>query len=398
MIETIFERQQIFKPLSQGYYCYRIPALIRTMQGTLIAFCEARQHDCSDWGHSAILARRCEDPLHAFQTWQEPHIVKESTATVSPRNAAESIAAQRLAEMYDWDQEEDYSPRIPVVTNNPVPIVDKDTGSIHLVYCEDYHQIYYTCSSDDGKTWSASVEITDILEQLRLQYDWTVIASGPGQGLQLQQGEYRGRLIVPIWMASNLDDRTAHQPSQVATIYSDDHGVTWRAGEFVPFTIKDPNESKLIQLIDNRVMMISRSNQPLDETNPIFHKAVSLSPDGISGWSEYEFDATLPEPRCMGSLARLGPNLLYTSPDPTAVGGKFNERRNLTLWLSKDEGQTWTTLKVIDRNDSAYSDLAIDEDNEMIYLLYECGYAEGKYGRAGGMDIVKFNRNWLLNP
>ena len=388
-----FEKHTLFTPLTNGYYCYRIPGLIRTMQGTLIAFCEARQHSCSDWGHSAILARRCENPIQHFDHWQKPFIIKESERMVAPRNEIESFTALKLAERYGWKHG-----LIPVVTNNPVPIVDTFTGEIHLVYCEDYHHAFYTGSVDNGLTWSESVDITNVLEQLRPQYDWTVIASGPGQGLQLQHGEHKGRLIVPFWMASNPADVTAHQPSQVATIYSDDHGSTWQAGEFVPFTVKDPNESKLVQRKDGTVMMISRSNQPLDKDQPVFHKAVSVSPDGISSWSEYRFDKTLPEPRCMGSLARLGDQLLYSSPNPTAISEEFHKRRNLTLWQSADEGRTWTHPLPIDRIDSAYSDLAVDEENGFVYALYEGNYVEGEYGLAGGMKVVKINQDCLRLP
>jgi sialidase-1 len=390
-----FQQKQLFSALTHSYYCYRIPALVRTVKGTLIAFCEARQHTCYDWTHSAIMARRCEDPLQHFNDWEDPFIVKESKIMVAPRNEIETLIAQKLAEAYHWDQEEGYTPRVPTVTNNPAPIVDQEIGVIHLIYCEDYHEVYYTHSSDDGKTWIKSVNITPVLESLKTTYDWTVIASGPGQGIQIRSGDHKGRLIVPFWMASNPQDVTAHQPSQVATLYSDDHGASWQAGEFVPFTIKDPNESKLIQLEDGCVLILSRSNQPLDEENPRFTKAYSISPDGISQWQEYQFDETLPEPRCMGSLGRFGSTLLYSSPDPTAIGAAFNERRNLTLWQSQDEGRSWKNVKRILPGEAAYSDLAVDPSNGWIYLLFECEYVDAEFGRAGGMKIIKFNVEWL---
>ncbi|MHA1680801.1 MAG: sialidase family protein [Promethearchaeota archaeon] len=406
MMEGSFEKSTVFIAGTRSNYCYRIPALVRTAKGTLIAFCEARQRSCSDWAHSSIMARRCLDPVNNLQGWDEPFIVKESERVVEPRSWAEMVLAGQYADERGLDQDaDDFIPVIDVCTNNPAPIVDQDGNTLHLIYCEHYDRAYYTKSTDDGITWSKSRDITPVLEGFRDEYDWTVIASGPGQGLQLSRGPHAGRLIVPFWFASNKDDPSAHHPSEVGIVYSDDSGKTWERGDFVPFTILKPNESKVVQLVDDSVLIYSRSMQPKAVDNPRFTRAWSISRDGAHDWSEYSFETTIPEPICMGSMVRLSwPSgdrksmILYTLPNPPAIGGPHASTRvNLTAWLSDDEGKTWPIFKTIEAGSAAYSDLAVDPENGWIYCLYENGSIPGKSGAYNGISVVKFNVEWLTD-
>ena len=364
------ERHSVYISKTLGYFCYRIPALIRTHKGTLMAFCEAREKTCSDWSHSAIIGRRCINPIDHLDTWEDQFIVKESNRQVKPNKWA-------------WIR-----PNVGVVTNNPVPIVDQDGNTIHLVYCEHYDQAFYCRSMDDGKTWSKSVNITSTLEKLKKQYNWTVIASRSGQSIQLIHGEHSGRLIVPFWLAKNEKKPSAHHPSEVAVIYSDDGGNTWKPGDFVPFTIDSPNETKAIQFQDGRVMLVSRSR----ESRRVF----SISDDGAHKWSTYTYQKDLPEPMVMGSIVRLNNQLLYSLPNPIEIQKKPTTRKNLTIWTSKDNGKTWPKYKSLDTGRCAYSDLAVDEKNNLIYCLYEGGVEKGVQGPYNGLTIAKFDLQWLL--
>ncbi|MHA1793243.1 MAG: sialidase family protein [Promethearchaeota archaeon] len=402
---TIFERVDLFKAGQGNVSCYRIPAIVLTKRGTLIAFCEARKRSCNDWAHSAIMARRCIDPVNHFNEWSPPFVVKESRRLIEPRSWSEMIEAGKYADEMGLDQEsEDFIPKVDVVTNNPVPIADLEKDIVHLIYCEHYDQVFYTFSEDDGLTWSDSRDITGVLEQFRDKYDWTVIASGPGQGLQLKHGPFKGRLIVPFWIASNKNDPSAHAPSQVAIIYSDDNGASWNAGDFVPFTILNPSETKAIQLDNGKVLINSRNTEAKNPANPIQSRAISLSDDGAHDWSEYEFDKSLPEPICMGSLVRLASThengesrVVFTLPDSISENpGDPAPRVKLTAWLSLDDCASWPIKRVINPGPSAYSDLAADTNNQLIYCLHERGDATIKSSPYQMLSVVKFNLNWLL--
>ena len=111
--------------------------------------------------------------------------------------------------------------------NNQVAIVDRDTGAVEFLYCVNYARCFSLRSTDDGISWSEPVEITAAFEPFRKHYDWKVIATGPGHGIQLAGG----RLVVPIWLAYGVVGD--HGPSAAATIVSDDHGRTWQAGDIV---------------------------------------------------------------------------------------------------------------------------------------------------------------------
>jgi sialidase-1 len=269
-------------------------------------------------------------------------------------------------------------------------IPDARTGVVHFLYCVEYMRCFYTRSDDDGKTFAEPVEITTAFDGFRPGYPWKVLATGPGHGIQLRSG----RLVVPVWLSTGTGNH-AHRPSVVATIYSDDHGKTWHRGEVLanetdPLT--NPSETALAELSDGRVMANIRSESKANR------RAVAVSPDGATKWTRPVFDEALAEPICMGSLLKLpGGPLLFANPDnlQPAKGdpkpGTPRVRKNLTVRLSPDDGQTWPAAKVLEPGPSAYSDLAAGPDG-WVYCAYERGEDGNPYRR---LTVAKFNREWL---
>lgn len=323
----------VFEPINE-YASMRIPALVVTNENSLLAFCEGRIGTSSDWAEMDLLMRKSTD---GGKSWETPIII-------APRQG-------------------------PHPTSNPTPIVGSD-GTIHLLYQRDYAKAYYTKSVDDGRTWSEAVDITHVFEQFKPEYDWKVLAPGPGHSIQLKSG----RLVAPVWLAnsSKLIPHRTHNPSCVATIYSDDLGKTWQRGAIIADNspeLKNPNESMLVQLDDGRVMITIRN--PSDEKR----KSISYSMDGISNWSKPVFDDELFEPVCMSSIikASLKKNnkrsaLLFLNPDSEHL--PKHPRQNLTVKVSTDNGNSWTKHKVINEGPSGYSDIAVGNDGT-VYCLYE---------------------------
>ncbi len=310
--QPLFEKTDLFAAGQGGYTLYRIPGIVATRSGTLLAYCEARMGTGSDWSMIDILLRRSTD---AGKTWSDPRKVAHVDGPYAKNPAA---VAQKLVKPDD------------VTYNNPVAIADRKTGAVHFLFCMEYMRCFYQRSDDDGRTFSAPVEITATLERFRKDYAWQAMATGPAHGIQLENG----RLLVPVWLSRGTGGN-AHRPSAVATIYSDDAGKTWQpsvivANESTPLT--NPNETVAVELADGRVMLNMRSE------SKEHRRAIALSPDGATRWTAPAFDELLKEPICMASLCRYSKKpaaahdrLLFANPDNLerpGPGGRRPEPRS----------------------------------------------------------------------
>ena len=345
---------------------YRIPGVVVTPKGTVLAYCEARRNGSADWGEIEVHLRRSTD---GGKTWEPARHIAHTGERIAghPHEKAGGKPEQTV--------------------NNPVAIVDRVTGAIEFLYCVNYARCFSMRSTDDGLTWSAPVEITTSFEPFRAKYEWKVIATGPGHGIQLATG----RLVVPVWIAFGKPG--AHGPSACGTIFSDDHGKTWRAGDIAvpndsPFS--SPNETILANLPGDRVLLIARSPSKANR------KIVSVGPDGATGWSPPAFHDQLWEPVCMtsvtahpsGALVYSGPRTLPLDKDGKEIPGGRGKRQNLSLLLSRDEGKTWPVVKTLDAGPSAYSDLAVLPDGTVI-----CVYEAGEHIRAARVGL-----EWIRAP
>ena len=348
--DPIFTQQLLFESGEVGYHTYRIPALITTKKGALLAFCEGRARSTSDTGDIDILLKRSSDN---GQTWTDFEVIAEKGGDVM---------------------------------GNPAPVMDRDTGTIWLLLTsnpaatpeqlifagegEGTRTVWITKSTDDGVTWSPKVEITESVKKP----DWTWYATGPVNGIQLKSG----RLMIPCdHGVSGSDSVYSH------VIYSDDHGETWKLGGTVD---KDTDESTVVELADGSLMINMRSNKGKNR------REVAISQDGGLTWSESKFDETLIEPTCQASLLRfteMGPfsknRLLFSNPAETT-------RVKMTVRLSYNEGKTWPVSKLIHQGPSSYSSLAILPDNT-IGLLYE----GGEEHRRAWIKFARFNLEWLTD-
>jgi sialidase-1 len=273
--------------------------------------------------------------------------------------------------------------------NNPVAIADRD-GTVHFLYCVEYMRCFYLRSDDDGVSWSKPVEITSTFDQFRSDCDWQVIATGPGHGIQLRNG----RLLVPFWMTTYEDNPSLRNGASV--IFSDDGGTTWQRGDI---GIPRGGESIAAELSDGRVMLSAKNSFPENR------RAVSVSPDGATGWSKTEFVDELLEPGCMASMISHpgteqteGPVLLFSNPDTTDK--PHSKRRNVTVKMSQDDGRTWPVSKIIEQGPSAYSDLAVMPDGTVL-----CFYESGRPGsdrpdrpwQYACLRMARFNLEWLMD-
>ena len=370
-------KQDLFEARQGGYHVYRIPGLLVTRKGTVIAHCEARKGQGGDWDPIDICMRRS---LDGGLTWEEPYVAMDHR-------------------MFGTED--------PV--NNFTCIADRKTGDVHVLFCNNYARVYYMSSNDDCLTFTDPVEFTTVFEEFRETYPWQVIAVGPGHSIQLANG----RLIACVWMSDGSSGefgkgRPGHRPSEVAVVYSDDHGQTWHAGEFVVRNeekFRHPNETCAVQLSDGRVLLNTRSE------SDTHRRIISVSADGATQWSDPVFDNDLLEPICMGSIIgfdRSGYKIVFANPGvlertmeggPASFGvepeakGRIYDRKDLTVRLSEDDCGNWSASRLLEDGPSGYSDLAVLEDGTLL-CLYECGIVKRMFDDRY-LRLARFNLDWV---
>ena len=305
----------------------RIPGMLVTTNGTLIIYNEARTTG-SDWALMDIFCRRSGDHGNTFGPPIYLAVGNEKHPTV----------------------------------NNPVMMQDKN-GRIHFLYCEDYGinggRILRRYSDDDGLTWSEPFDIT----QSTMPDCRNAFALGPGHGICTGSGT----LIVPCWFVPKSVNAPVnqHSPSAVSTLYSTDCGEHWRLGEILSSTedIISPNESVAVERSDGNIYLSIRHNrQGL--------RARAVSRDGYSGWTDYELDPALIDPVCFGSVAAYKTDSVpYTILLVNCENPKV--RTHVTVKGSVDNGNTWGLRCVIDEDQGGYPEIAVDNKNGLIYVLYE---------------------------
>jgi len=371
----LLEKTNLFAEATGGFRLYRIPGVVVTARGTVLAYCEARKLTVADRGEIEIHLRRSTD---GGRTW--------SAATQAAHHGPRLPRNPHLPED---KQKKDMGGPDEQTVNNPVAIACRD-GTMHLIYCVEYMRCFHQRSEDDGVSWSAPVEITSVFDAFRSELDWQVIATGPGHAIELRSG----RLLVPFWMATY--DKAAKLRKAAGVIFSDDHGRTWQRGKLAVPLGGEPN---LAQLSDGRVMLTARNSDPHNR------RLASFSADDGLKWSPPEFVEALPEHGCMAGLVAhpgasdgSGPVLLFSNPDTTDRAHKA--RRDVTIRLSRDGGRTWPFGKTLQTGPSAYSDLAVLPDGTVL-CFYESGDPQQprKGGRAWAysfLTMARFNLEWLL--
>ena len=347
---SIKKSDYLFESGSNGYNTFRIPAIITTKNGTILAFAEGRKNTSSDTGDIDLVMKRSEDN---GKTWSELIVI--------------------------WDDEEN-------VCGNPAPVQDAGTGKIFLLSTwnlgsdhepriidqtsKDTRRVYLLVSSDDGLTWSEPEEITT---SVKLE-NWTWYATGPCHGIQLREGENKGRLIIPC---DHIEAVTGKYFSHI--IYSDNKGKSWNLGGTTPQD--QVNECSVAELTGGRLMLNMRNYDRTQKT-----RKVSVSKDGGLSWSNIWSDPVLIEPICQGSLLYnpKGKVLYFTNP------ASEDKREKMTLRISYDEGKTWSLSQVLHDGPAAYSDLSVLRTGELA-----CFYEAGKNSPYEGIvfKIVTIKKN-----
>ncbi|MEV6943535.1 sialidase family protein [Streptomyces sp. NPDC051172] len=359
-----FEQQVVFRASQDpGYACFRIPAVVKSADGTLLAFAEGRVRNCGDAGDIDIVLKRSTD---GGRTWGPLQVVNHGGGDTH---------------------------------GNPAPIVDHATGRVLLaetyntgrtdgssctVPCDRTPHLQY--SDDDGQTWSAPRDLSSEI----LPADWNSwYATGPVHGIQLTRGRHAGRLVFGVntetWNGSRVTANHA------ALIVSDDGGGRWRIGATDSWPIADdgtfrqkPSELTLTERGDGSVLVSGREQDGTD----LGHRTQTVSRDGGDSFATRFHD--LPDfyaPQVQGSMLRVGDRILLACP------GDPDRRRTMMIRSSYDGGRTWDSVDrgtVVTTDWSGYSDL-VRVDRATVGLLYEGGAVDAR----DEIRFTRFTEDWL---
>jgi sialidase-1 len=348
----MLEQSDLYLQHTGEHHTYRIPALVVTGRGTVLAFAEGRRDSASDASARDLVLRRS---LDTGKTWAAQQIVIDGAGAVC---------------------------------GNPAPVVDASDGRVWLLFClnpvvgEERHRagqyvrtVWITHSDDDGVSWADPREISD---QAR-DPEWTTHATGPCHGVQLASG----RLLIPSNHRDRVYNDRRRDPKYSHVIYSDDHGSTWHIGASAQ---EDTNESVAVQLADGTVYLNCRNYRGAKR------RAVARSQDEGETFTDVGYAETLIEPICQASAIRYttaeahGRNrVLFSNPASTV-------RERMTVRISYDECQSWSEGRVLHPGPAAYSDLCVLPDMT-VGCLYECGETTA-YER---LRWARFDLEWLTD-
>lgn len=362
MFATEPEFFDVFIASKDGYKSIRIPSVVVTKKGIVLAFAEGRAADADQAGNSIILKRSRDEG----RTWSPVQLIAD--------DGSNSL-------------------------NNPTAVVEQKSGRVFLIYQRipahmkeqdktvetgyegtNVYRNFITWSDDDGTTWTNPLDITRTTKRPTRA---TTIASGPGIGIQLTRGSHKGRLIIPF------NEGPYHQWNNFA-VFSDEGGRNWKWGQDVPGALvvdsklgqrSQINEVQMVELSDGSVRLNSRQFAGAKV------RKTSVSRDGGETWSPVEDVHALRDPSCNASILRYSfddaegrGRILYSGPDST-------RRDKGTIHLSVDDGATWPVKRLLRSGGFAYSVLTRLPDGG-VGCLFEPDDAER-------IIFARFTISWL---
>ena len=365
--------------LPNHYHTFRIPGMTVATDGSILLFAEGRRGDGSDPRRDKdapidVVMRKSNDN---GRTWQ-PMVVIDS-------------GFRRGGGLVDF--------------GDPTPVVDATTGKVFLFYGQwpdvgatyptpgqsslsndGNHIVWIRSSSDHGKTWSEAKQVVypDQPDETSDGLYWRYAEPGPGNGIQLRwqnRPSRNGRLVIP---AKRAGSKTPDGPVSVDPFvyYSDDHGESWRVGQVT--TGPDANESEVVELTGGHVLLDARQNAG-------DFRRRHVSTDGGVTWGTNRPD-NIPITPVDGSLARYSSKraghdrdrILFSAP--RGEGGL--NRKNITVWTSYDEGQTFINPVQFNTGFAAYSVVQRLADGT-VGLVVET--ASGNAESYGEITFYRFN-------
>lgn len=345
-----------------GAAAFRIPGLVTTSRGTLLAVYDVRYNSSKDLQeHIDIGLSRSTDGGRTWQRMRLPLSFGEYGGLPAAQNGAGDPAilydpaTRRTWIVAAWCHGMGNRMAWHSSMSGMEPAT---TGQLVMAY-----------SDDDGKTWSEPVNVTQQVKRP----EWNFLLQGPGRGIAASDGSI-------IFAAQYLD---AQRMPHACIICSDDHGRTWHLHESAR---SNTTEAQVAELPSGELMLNMRDNRGGS-------RAVAVTSDKGRTWHEHPSSrGALREPVCMASLISVPAEqnvsgrdiLLFSNPDHTGA------RRDITIKISFDGGHTWPEQNkvLLDAEDGwGYSCLAMI-DRSTVGILYESSQAHMTFQAVPLADLL----------
>ncbi|MEG1573899.1 MAG: LamG-like jellyroll fold domain-containing protein [Bacteroidales bacterium] len=247
---------------------------------------------------------------------------------------------------------------------------------------------YISRSLDGGNTWSPVVkggagDITNVVfNGLASSKKAAFFGSGKGLVLSRQTGvntSKNGRIMF-------VTAGGAIGSLQNYIVYSDDQGVTWKMSGLA---YNGGDEAKVTELDDGTVLISVRQSGP---------RGYNKSTDGGETWGKQGTWSELNVNACNGDIME------YTTISegfeknrtlhslPTNSGGGAREK--VSMYISYDEGQTWTNEKQIFNGPSGYSTMVRFADGTIgLYVEEQIQMSPSKTN----LIFMRFSLKWMTN-
>ncbi|ASR38317.1 alpha-sialidase [Prauserella marina] len=344
---------------TEGYHTFRIPALVRTRTGQLLAFAEGRLESAGDSGAIEVVLRRSTD---GGRTWG-PLAVISRNGDATAGNPSPVVLADGT---------------IVLVTTRNGRVTEEEIMS-GTVSDEDSRRVFVQHSFDDGLTFTEAREITAEAKEA----NWRWYATGPCHAIVLRGGRYAGRIVVPANHSSappagSPDVGTEQKYYGGHCLLSDDGGRSWRIG-FVDDRNDGhiaANETTVAELPDGTLYFNSRDHG----TSPGERVDAYSGDGGATLVAPYREQPTIVGPRVQGSVLQAShpKTLLFSGPSNP------DSRRSMSIRVSADGGRNWREAYTVSEAHAAYSDL-VEIERGTIGLLYETG-------AANSSETIAFHR------
>ncbi|MFD1433228.1 sialidase family protein [Lacticaseibacillus yichunensis] len=403
----------LFEPETNGIATYRIPNLLTTAAGTVLAFADGRVASSNDSPNEIhCVLRRSTDGGATFGLMQT--VVAYPGRGLNGASAIDSSSLQDPATGCIWVLFS-HSPSGVGLFNSVVgtgfgpfgrrlsdeaghlfsvdgagivrdaagtPTGQQAAGTMidghHWYHARDKAQdlmeqptvfLQTVFSDDDGVTWSAPIDLNPQVKQPWMSF----LGAGPGIGTVIEAGAHQGRLLFPVYFAN-----AAHFMS-AALIYSDDHGATWQLGEtpnagrVVAGQVIDPatsdvgaanlTEAQAVVAQDGTVQLFMRNHLPAP------HALVATSGDGGGHFDTLRPVTGFQTPINQASyLYDRGKTVLLASHAESAT----ETRQNGQIHLSRDGGQTWSQVLQVEPPTMGFGYSCLTQlDDQRFAVLYE---------------------------
>ncbi|HVJ07247.1 MAG TPA: sialidase family protein [Acidisarcina sp.] len=342
---SFFAQEDLFNQGENHVHTYRIPALLETRKGVLLAVADARPDDNHDLpAHISLVIRRS---FNHGKDWEPAHTLQ----AVKEGGVGDSSLLLDRSNGRVWCFFNYGPPGIGFHNALPGAVTGPTTLQLHAIY-----------SDDDGATWSEPVDLTPQVKDPA----WQAMFAASGTDIQTSTG----RFLVPLVV------RDGHHVIHSVNAYSDDHGKTWKVGEFIGV---GTDENHNVELKDGVILQNMRSGKT---------RSIARSHDGGVTFEPVTHDPALIDAICNAGITRyrFGKTdaILFTNSASNV------RRENLTVKVSYDGGRTWPLSRTINAGPSGYSTVIPLKDGN-IGVLYERGEAT----EEERITFARFNLAWV---